>query len=100
MTLTNKQKREIEVLKYFIPKSYYREPLPREIEEFFNWSERGGSITEGNILALGKMWRDVHIKVYMEDIWMYGLMIFWESMGKFPPSVKEFLEKVFERTKK
>ena len=91
--LTNKQKVEIEVLCYFVPLKFKREPSQEEIKEYFEWSEQGKEISESNILKLGKQWRDAFLSMYKDDIWMYGCMIFFEDWKDAPLIVKEDLEK-------
>jgi len=114
MKLTKKQQREIEILKYFIPKDLFRKLTEQEIKEYFDWSERGSPIIveqglygHGNILALGKEWRDWHIQNYKKHVIEIGLFMFYKAQkddkDPFPKIVWEFIENsimIKERPKK
>ncbi len=105
--LSNKQLKEIEILKFFIPKNYIREITDEDVINYLNWSEKGKPIKKfeyrynkkteemesiGNALTLGKMWREVHIDMYKKEFEGPVCTFFlWEAKEEFPPVVFEFI---------
>ena len=73
--MTNKQKKELEVWKYFMLNKV--EPTDQDIKLFFEWSEKGkhrdlliSPYCPRGFWALteGKRWADIHIGMYEEGV--------------------------------
>lgn len=106
--LTKKQKKELEVWRYFAPKNcQWKEETPEDIKMFFEWSEQGKNKTEALIhtylpegrtgfhkLVWGKKWSYIHIHElyepsFLDNSWIgYAMLV--EDM---PRSVADFLKK-------
>jgi len=101
MQLTNKQKTELETIEYFIP-SWCKWPkiTDRDIEVFFEWSERGLhkdkisdlKIDGLNALVQGKVWKGRHMQIYKESL-LDGMGYVSFIDKTVPRSVIDFMKK-------
>jgi hypothetical protein len=97
MNLTNRQKKELSCLKFFIH-PYFKsiKITEKDIENYFKWSERGKkptiqSYTKGfQALQNSKTWRDYHFKSWKEDI-NKGLLFLFELKEDVPDDVLSYL---------
>jgi hypothetical protein len=100
MKLSNKQKQELEAIRYFIPSWVTFDPITdKDIETFFAWSDRGIKLkinvmsmerTGLHALYYGKKYRDLQITSYLEDWGTY--MNAW-SFDEMPLNIVEYIAK-------
>jgi len=106
--LTQKQKIDLETIKYFIPKAY-KDILITENDEkmFLEYSEKGlhkekkefGSLVDNgeykgfNALCEGKRWRGIHIHELYEQGILDGSMPYGLILEDMPRAVVDFLKK-------
>jgi hypothetical protein len=97
MNLSEKQFKDLETVKFFIPKTYKELVITEEdIEHFFNYSERGLS-PEGKSIGFealieGKRWRGIHMQMY-EDGVLDGSMPYAVILEDMPRFVIDFMKK-------
>lgn len=101
MHLTNKQKQDLETIEYFNPNyCKYPQRTEKDIEMFFEWSERGlhkDKINEYkmdgfNALVQGKRWRGIQMQIY-EDGVLDGMGYVSFIDKTVPRSVIDFMKK-------
>lgn len=92
--MTNKQRIDIEVCKYFIPEEYKpTEITAKDMEDFLAWSQEGkykyrfrmgyNCIKDGfDALALGKSRRGLHIELYENGV-LEGTVPYFSLLGGF-----------------
>ncbi len=98
--ISDKQKIDIEVIKYFIPSRVnYPKLTEQDIRKFLEYSDKGlhkGSVDERvfdgfNALVQGKRWRGIHI----HELWKKGLeegvLFLFELKEDLPREVYNFL---------
>lgn len=103
MILSNRQKKEIRVIKYYMPSwCTFDEVTNQDIVTFFNWSDRGIPyvINEGNKLSglgslhYGKKYRDLHVNFYKEG---WGESISALDLSEEPDFIVEYLCKALNK---
>lgn len=103
-SLTANQKKEIEIIKYFIPTNIQHQPITdKDIKAFYDWSDRGigeeaikqqatglrvGTYTGLAALYWGKNRRDLQITSYKED---YGNYITSYDFVEEPRLIAQFI---------
>lgn len=105
MKLSNKQKSDLEVTMYFIPKAMENIPvIDSDIQMYFEWSDNGKhkdkidtyKMDGFNSLVQGKQWRGIHMGMY-EDGVLDGTMPYYDvlqSDGNITPRpVVDFMKK-------
>ena len=99
--MTNKQLKDLETVKYFIPDCMRGiEISDKNLEMFFEYSERGKNKqkrknygTDGfNSLCEGKRWRGIHMQMY-EDGVLDGSMPYAVILQDTPRVVVDFMKK-------
>lgn len=109
MKLTNKNRRELEVLRHYMLAHMKHIPLPDEaIEAYFDWSDRGNrrflaeasaEINSGvagpyTALLAGKRLRDLQVTSFRRD---WGDLINEHDFVDEPDSVAQFLAKALRK---
>lgn len=98
MKLTNKQRQELQAIKYLIPEWCEFQPITDDdLKTFFDWSDKGikyelKPMEMSGLAALhyGKQYRDLHITTYREDI-ADGILAKWQLINDMPDSVQPWL---------
>jgi hypothetical protein len=101
MKLTKGQQKDLEILKFFIPKcSADGKITDEDIKQFFDISERGIKPVQKSIglelLLEGKRWRNIHVNLYKEGI-SEGTTTLDEILEGMPNLVAEFFKKELKR---
>jgi hypothetical protein len=105
MKLTKGQQKDLEILKFFIPKYLVSkkediEITEEDIKKFFDISERGIKPVQKSIglelLLEGKRWRNIHVNLYKEGI-SEKTTTLDEILEGMPNLVAEFLKKELKR---
>lgn len=100
--MTNPQKKELEVLQYFMPQVLKHIIITdRDIGKYFDWSERGlhrGEIKDShfydgfNALVSAKQWAGRHIGMFEEGV-LDGSVPYVTLLEDMPESVVGFIGK-------
>ena len=106
MILSEKQKADLETVKYFIPRVLKHIKITnKDIEDYFNWSEKGigesdkeakrgtDTYTGFETLMEGKRWRGIHIHELYEQGILSGDMPYAVILEDMPREIIEFLKK-------
>ena len=108
MSLSKRQKEELEVWKYFIPDNCVWLPETElDVEKFFEWSEQGkhrdrlmsGDLSYFEALRQGKRWAGIHAHELYEKGVLDGTMPYAVILEGVPNSVVQFLSKEMFRGK-
>jgi hypothetical protein len=106
--LTTKQQKDLETVKYFIPRAYKNVHITEDDEKMFlEYSEQGlhkEFITQGNLIDIGKYkgfnalcdgkkWRGIHIHELYEQGILDGSMPYCVILEDMPRVVVDFLKK-------
>ena len=88
--MTNKQKKELIVWEYFIPKGNWQEKTDKDIKMFFEWSEQGkhkelagkyGDLSYFNALVWGKKYAGINTHELWEQGILEGTVPYWTLLG-------------------
>lgn len=96
MKLTNRQEKDIETAKYFIPSSLRSVDITHEhIREYLDVSERGTKNDgkfDRNPLIQGKRWREWHMRSWEETV-LEGTTPYIDLVEGLPRPVVEYMKK-------
>lgn len=103
MGLTNKQQKDLETIKYFIPDCLKNiEITDDDVIKFFEYSDKGmhkedikgNYFNDGfNVLIQGKRWRGIHIHELWEQGILDGSVPYMVLVEDMPRSVVDFMKK-------